>query len=149
MSSTYLEHLIFTALLICTENTFWDRDITSTRDSDDIFVESFRKSFTLYVESGMSRMVEIDIDMLRREQGVTEDFKAKFYKFIVDHYLPQPGESQSRASEESAGGELGASDSGPGGQVVEPELEQKNKKKFTWLQKLKLKFHRDKGHDGA
>ena len=40
----------------------------------------------------MKRMVESNIDMLGNlnEKGeflVTEDFKAKFYKFIVDHYL--------------------------------------------------------------
>jgi hypothetical protein len=54
------------------------------------FVELFKKSFTSYVESGMKEMVEIDIEMLRNEHGeflVTKDFKAKFYKFIVDHYL--------------------------------------------------------------
>jgi hypothetical protein len=38
----------------------------------------------------MMEKVETDIDMLRNEQGeflVTEDFKAKFHKFIVDHHL--------------------------------------------------------------
>jgi hypothetical protein len=76
--------LIPTALLICTENTFWDIS------SNGNFAELFKKSFTSYVESGMEEMVEIDIDVLRNEQGgfsVTKDFEAKFYKFIVDHYL--------------------------------------------------------------
>jgi hypothetical protein len=76
--------LIPIALLICTENTFWD--ISGAQN----FVELFKTSFTSYVESGMRGMVERDIDILRNEQGgfsVTEDFKAKFYKFIVDHYL--------------------------------------------------------------
>jgi hypothetical protein len=80
--------LIPIALLICTENTFWDNSRDGTRN----FVELFKKSFTSYVKSGMREMVERDIDILRNEQGasgfsVTEDFKAKFYKFIVDHYL--------------------------------------------------------------
>ena len=38
----------------------------------------------------MSQLVETDIEILRNEHGgflVTKDFKAKFYKFIVDHYL--------------------------------------------------------------
>ena len=38
----------------------------------------------------MRQLVEIDIDILRNEQGgfsVNKDFKAKFFKFIVDHYL--------------------------------------------------------------
>ena len=42
------------------------------------------------VENGMSQLVETDIEILRNEHGgflVTKDFKAKFYKFIVDHYL--------------------------------------------------------------
>ena len=53
----------------------------------------FKKSFTLYVESGMRVMTERDmIVVLRNELGeisvpVTKDFKAKFYKFIVEHYL--------------------------------------------------------------
>jgi hypothetical protein len=105
-------------------------------------------------------MVERDIDILRNEQGgfsVTEDFKAKFYKFIVDHYLrkfqfflfalntsndwhclclytAQPGESCAHASEDSAS-------VASGGQIL--ELQQKNQ---TWLQKSKLKFCRR--HDG-
>ena len=75
-----------TALLICIENTFWDIN----RDGN--FVELFKKSFTLYVESGLREMTERDIDILRNEQGeISEknfkDFNAKFYKFIVDHYL--------------------------------------------------------------
>ena len=76
--------LIPTALLICTENTFWDM----SRDGN--FVELFKKSFTLYVESGMSERMKIDIDILRNDQGeflVTEVFKARFYRFIVEHYL--------------------------------------------------------------
>ena len=74
-----------TALLICTENTFWN-----IGGDDNNFVELFKESFTIYVESGMKKMVEIDIDRLRNERGeflVTKDFNAKFYKFIVDHYL--------------------------------------------------------------
>jgi hypothetical protein len=76
--------LIPTALLICTENTFWGISI------DDSFLVLFKKSFTSFVESGLKEKVEIDIDILRNEEGeflVTEDFIAKFYKFIVDHYL--------------------------------------------------------------
>ena len=109
MTNTYLEFLIFTgqlnafllvrlfvyylifvfvptALLICMENTFWN----VTKDGG--FVELFEKSFTSYVENGMMQLVETDIDILRDEQGgfsprVTKDFNAKFYKFIVDHFL--------------------------------------------------------------
>ena len=76
--------LISTALLVCMENTFWDIN----RDGN--FVELFKKSFTLYVKSGMKEMVKIEINMLRNEQGeflVTKDFKAIFCKFIVEHYL--------------------------------------------------------------
>ena len=80
--------LVDTALLICMENSFWGRDITE--DGSLGFVELFKESFTLYVESGKSETVEIDIDTLRNEDGeflVTKDFEAKFYGFIVDHYL--------------------------------------------------------------
>jgi len=79
--------LIFTGLLICVENTFWD--INGLGDSN--FVERFKKSFTLYVESGMREMTERDIEIFRNEQGEisakAEDFNAKFCKFIFDHYL--------------------------------------------------------------
>ena len=58
-------------------------------------MESFKKSFTLYVEGGMMKMVEIDIDSMWRNELhfkkgrilVMEEFKARFYKFIVNHYL--------------------------------------------------------------
>ena len=66
------------------ENTFWDIEINSN------FVELFKKSFTLYVESGMREMMERDIEVLRNEQG---DFLAgpamvkDFNKFIVDNFL--------------------------------------------------------------
>ena len=75
-----------TALLICMENTFWNIQ----RDGN--FVESFKKSFTLYVDSGMRKKVEAEIDILRNEQGesefvATKDFKARFLKLIIDHYL--------------------------------------------------------------
>ena len=73
-----------TALLLCIENTFWDIS------KDGNFVELFRKSFTLYVESGMKKKMEADIfDMLRNQGGhqVTHEFKEKFYKIIIEHYL--------------------------------------------------------------
>ena len=152
--------LIPTALLICTENTFWDIN----RDGN--FVELFKKSFTLYVKSGMRETVEIDIDTLRNKWGnffVNEDFKSRFYKFIVDHYLrkfhcfylldtstdrclhllntAQPGEFQTHGGEFGASEEQGSGEgSHGGGQAI--ELERKNKEKFPWLQKLMLKFHR-------
>ena len=66
------------------ENTFWNNN------GENNFVELFKKSFTLYVESGMRKKTEAGIDVLRNEQGtgqVTEDFKAKFHNFIIEHYL--------------------------------------------------------------
>ena len=66
------------------ENTFWD--ISGYGN----FVESFKKSFTLYVESGMKKMVEIDIKTLGNVQGenfLNWDFMEKFQKFIVERYL--------------------------------------------------------------
>ena len=53
---------------------------------------SFKKSFTFYVASGMMEKVARDIVMLGNKRDgflvtVTEKFNAKFYKFIVDHYL--------------------------------------------------------------
>ena len=84
--------LILTALLICMENTFWN-----TNDGDGDFVKVFKKSFTLYVKSGKREMTERDIKILKNEQGGIFKLNrysspgdpnyAKFYKFIVDHYL--------------------------------------------------------------
>ena len=52
-------------------------------------MELFNKSFTLYVESGMSKKMEADIDILRNEGGhlVTKEFKVKFCKIIMEHFL--------------------------------------------------------------
>ena len=96
--------------------------------------------------------MEVDIDILRNEQGeflVNEDFKAKLFLFIIEHYLckflcfylhltplttffylntAHPEIFQ--AIEESAIGD----------QVF--ELEQKSEKKFTWQQNLMQKIHR-------
>ena len=121
-----------------------------------------------------------DIDILQNGQGeslLTKDFKAKFYKFIADHYLrkfhfflfallvdtsnhclgllniAQPGktralgESPRGESEKSASGEPQASASG--GQVSELERKNLKGKSFSLLRKLVRKFRRDKGHDGA
>ena len=141
-----IHFFILTALLICIENTFWDIN------GDGNFVEQFKKSFTLYVESGMRDMTERDIEILRNEQNydLTQSH-GEFYKFIVNHYLrkfhclylhltsnhclcllntAQPGESQARDGGESTSGES----QGGGGQVLE--------QKFTWLRKLMLKFRR-------
>ena len=71
--------LISTALLICMENTFWNIN------GDDKFVKVFKKSFTLYVESGRREMTERDIEILRNDQG--EISASGLYEFIVDHYL--------------------------------------------------------------
>jgi hypothetical protein len=70
-----------TALLICTENTFWNQDAN--------FVKSFNKSFTLYVESGMRTKVEADIDILGypSESLAIDEFEEKFCKFIIEHNL--------------------------------------------------------------
>jgi hypothetical protein len=77
-----------TALLICMENSFWN-----IRGGGN-FVELFKKSFKLYVESGTRKKMEAAIDILINEQGHggyletdSEDFKAKFYTIITEHYL--------------------------------------------------------------
>ena len=133
--------LIPTALFICTENTFWGID------EDGSFVELFKKSFTLYVESGMKDMMKKEIDILRNRKGgfsLTNDFKPAFYKFITEHYLCKfhslymhlthsnhflcPNIAHHVVSQTS------------GDQMF--EVEQKNGKKFTWWQNLMLKFNR-------
>ena len=71
--------LMPTALLICMENTFWNISRYGN------FVKSFKKSFTLYVESGMRMKLEADIDILGHPSLATDEFKEKF--FIIGHYL--------------------------------------------------------------
>ena len=56
-----------TAVLICMENTFWN----ISRDGN--FAKSFKKSFTLYVDSGMKMKAEAEIDIvLRNVHGESE-----------------------------------------------------------------------------
>ena len=122
------------------ENTFWELDINRRHDGN--FVELFKKSFTLYVKSGMRDKIERDIDILRNEEGEllvtdSEDFNEKFYKFIVDHYLRKFFVSNCTRLLNTA--RPGESASG----------EQKKEKKFSLLKKLMRKFHRDKEHDRA
>ena len=76
----YFLILVFipTALLICIENTFWNIN------GHGNFVELFKKSFTVYVESGKREMTERDLEILRNEQYPSDD---EFYEFIVNHYL--------------------------------------------------------------
>ena len=67
------------------ENTFWN-------NSPDVeFVDLFKASFKLYIESGMRKKVEAAVDIWRKEQGgqrvVTEEFQEKFHKIIIGHYL--------------------------------------------------------------
>ena len=54
-------------------------------------MELFKKSFALYVESGMRKKMETNIDMLRNQGGhpglVSKEFKANFCKIIIEHYL--------------------------------------------------------------
>ena len=72
------------------EHSFWSID----RHSNLNIVELFKKSFTLYVESGMKEMTERDLGVLRNEQGefpvryrFQEDLEEKLHKVISDHYL--------------------------------------------------------------
>ena len=83
--------LILTVVLICMENTFWH----ISGDHDGNFVELFKKSFKICVESGTIKKMEADIFKLGNEQGghlhrlVTnlKDCKAEFLMFITEHYL--------------------------------------------------------------
>ena len=80
----FIPNLMTTALLICMENTFWN----VSRDGN--FVELFKNSFTLYVESGMREKMEAEIDMILRNQSqhlATDKFKAKFCKIVIKHCL--------------------------------------------------------------
>ena len=111
-------------------------------------MELFKKSFTLYVESGMRQKTEADIqviitDIWKNERG---NFKEKFSNFIIEHYLckflcfylhstylvttfihintAHPGES----------------DIGDQLELEVSELEQQHEKKLSPLKKLMLKI---------
>jgi hypothetical protein len=94
----YLDHddVKSTAFLICMENTFWNISGESVGDAN--FVELFKKSFKLYVESGTRMKAEAAItgSLLRNEQleaghlvidSDSENFKANFYRLITEHLL--------------------------------------------------------------
>ena len=86
--SSYI--LMPTALLICMENTFWSIRPQAASGRGDNFVELFKKSFKLYVESGTRKKMEAAINILINEQGgllETEDFMGKFHILITEHYL--------------------------------------------------------------
>ena len=70
------------------ENSFQISKISTGTGRDGDFVKSFKKSFILYVESGMSKKTEAAI-LRFLEDGLTarKDFKADFYKFVTEHYL--------------------------------------------------------------
>ena len=70
------------------ENTFWNIS------SDGNFVKLFKKSFTLYVESGTREKVEADIENLGypdrswdSKATELEEYKEKFLKIIMEHNL--------------------------------------------------------------
>jgi hypothetical protein len=66
------------------ENSFWNHT------TDGNFVDRLNKSFLLYVESGVRKKIEIDIEILTKEQGgrlEPDDFQTKLHKIILDHYL--------------------------------------------------------------
>ena len=73
------------------ENSFWNIN----GDTGTNFVKQFKKSFTLYVDSGMKEKTERGIEVLRNEQGEfsahwqpeAKNFEERFYKFIFDRYL--------------------------------------------------------------
>ena len=52
-------------------------------------MELFKKSFTLYVESGTRKKVEADIDILRHQSLhlAADEFEEKFCKIVIEHYL--------------------------------------------------------------
>ena len=53
-------------------------------------MDSFKKSFTLYVKSGIRKTTEAAIDVLSNEQGghpVTAEIEEKLHKIVMDHYL--------------------------------------------------------------
>ena len=73
------------------ENSFWNIN----GDIGTNFLKKFKKSFRLYVDSGMKEKTERGIEVLRNEQGEfsphwqpeARNLEEKFYKFISAHYL--------------------------------------------------------------
>ena len=63
------------------ENTFWNNS------TDVDFVDWFKVSFALYVESGTRKKMEAAIDILGNKYLVAGDFKEEFYKIIIEHHL--------------------------------------------------------------
>ena len=64
------------------ENTFWN--ISRLQVGDSNFVKIFKKSFTVYVESGTRKKVEADIECL---EIASDEFKEKFFKLIIENKL--------------------------------------------------------------
>ena len=93
----------------------------------------------------MKKIVEVDIDVLRNEKGeflVTEDFKAKFLKFITDHFLRKFNLFLHVL--DTSNHFFCLNTAHPDDQVFKLGHKAQDEKKTTWLQKLKLKIHRGK-----
>ena len=87
----------------------------------------------------------IDIFEIQKDGSlVTKDFKECFCKFIIKHYLRKFHWSYLHLTHLTSFIHLNTAhpwESAIGDEAF--ELEQKNEKKITWVQKLKLKIHRD------
>ena len=93
-------------------------------------MELFKESFTLYVESGMGKKMEADIDLLGNQDGqlVTEKFKAKFYEIVIENYLCKFHCFNLTLLTTF----LHLNTAHPGDQAFQVELKQKKGKKFIW-----------------
>jgi hypothetical protein len=65
------------------ENSFWNCY------TGGHFLESFKKSFALYVENGMKKKAEVAINMLENElvESLGFGFEMEFLKIVIDHLL--------------------------------------------------------------
>ena len=56
--------------------------------TDVNFLDLFKASFTFYVESGMKKKIEADIDTLTNQGGpATKEFEAACFEFVIEHFL--------------------------------------------------------------
>ena len=89
----------------------------------------------------MREKTEADIDILKlRDEYWQGDFKEKFCKFIIEHYLRKFHCFYLHLTHLTTFIHINTGESASGNQVL--ELEQKHEKKFTWLEKMMLKIHR-------
>jgi len=77
----------YSAILLCTENTFWYKSQYSS------FLDAFKQAFKLYMEMGVEKNGENAVKLLGDWPVTTpeqEIYRSMLTKILLEHRLPRP-----------------------------------------------------------